>query len=57
MKITKLYRNSSFDDNVQMPPQDVFDRKSTGLVTCGLIGKRKKKSNSPGVISSFVKSI
>lgn len=51
------YRNSSFDDKVQMPPQEVWDKKSTGLVTCGLIGKRKKKSNSVGEISSFISKI
>lgn len=51
------YRNSSFADNVHTPPHDVFDRKSTGLVTCGLIGNRKKKSNSADVISSFINKI
>lgn len=28
-----VHRNSSFDDNVQIPPHDVFDKNSTGLVT------------------------
>lgn len=49
--------NSSFDDSVQMPPHEVFDRKSTGLVTCGLSGKRRKKSNSVDVISSLISNI
>lgn len=50
-------RYSSLDDSVQIPPHDVFDRNSTGLVTCGLMGKRKKKSNSVDVISSFINKI
>lgn len=51
------YRNSSLDDSVQMPPHDVFERKSTGLVTCGLMGNRRKKSNSAELISSFINRI
>lgn len=53
----KQYRNSSLADKVQTPPHDVFDRKSTGLVTCGFIGKRKKKSSSADVISSLISKI
>lgn len=56
-KLDYTNRNSSLDDNVQIPPHDVFDRNSTGLVTCGLMGKRKKKSNSVDVISSFINKI
>uniref|UniRef100_A0A1B0BD91 Uncharacterized protein n=1 Tax=Glossina palpalis gambiensis TaxID=67801 RepID=A0A1B0BD91_9MUSC len=45
MSRSKL-RNSSFEAKLQIPPHDKLERKSTGLVTCGLIGKRKRKSNS-----------
>uniref|UniRef100_A0A1A9ZDH3 Uncharacterized protein n=1 Tax=Glossina pallidipes TaxID=7398 RepID=A0A1A9ZDH3_GLOPL len=40
------FRNSSFEAKLQIPPHDKLERKSTGLVTCGLMGKRKRKSNS-----------
>lgn len=57
MEYNAFYLNSSFDDNVHIPPQDVWDKKSTGLVTCGLIGNRRKKSNSAVVISSPISKI
>lgn len=37
---------SSLDDKLLTPPQLESDKKSTGLVTCGIMGNLKKKSNS-----------
>jgi len=51
------YLKSSLEDKLRIPPQLESDRKSTGLVTCGIIGNRKKKSSSCGLISSFINRI
>jgi len=53
----KSYRNSSRVLSDRTPPQEVFDRKSTGEVTWGVIGNRSRKSRSGTDISSFAKSI
>lgn len=50
------FLNSSFPAREQMPPQLWLERKSTGLVTWGLTGKRRKKSRSAGEISSLIRS-
>lgn len=54
MSLSK-FLNSSLPANEQMPPQLWFERKSTGLVTWGLMGKRRKKSSSAEVISSLMR--
>lgn len=56
ISLSKL-RNSSLAERLQMPPQLEFDRKSTGLVTCGLIGNLNRKSKSAGKTSSLVSKI
>lgn len=50
-------RKSSLEAKLQMPPHAVFDRKSTGEVTWGLMGNRSKKSTSATEISSFIRRI
>lgn len=45
------YRNSSLVARLLMPPQLVLVRKSTGEVTCGVMGNLRKKSSSPAVTS------
>lgn len=51
------FLNSSLVARLHTPPQLELDRKSTGLVKCGFMGKRKRKSKSAARISSFIKRI
>lgn len=47
MSLSRFLKTSRFDSAL-MPPQHVLERKSTGLITLGVAGKRRRKSNSPG---------
>lgn len=56
MSLSK-FLNSSFVAKLHIPPQLEFERKSTGLVTCGFMGNLSRKSRSVDKISSFIKRI
>lgn len=56
-KIFCDYRNSSLLARLLIPPQLVLERKSTGEVRWGVMGNRRRKSNSVAVTSFLASSI
>ena len=51
------FLNWSMLDAALMPPQLVWERKSTGLVTLGVMGKRSRKSSSGGSMDLLISNI
>ena len=56
MSLSRL-RNSSIPERLLREPHPLLVMKSTGLVVFEVVGNRRRKSNSSGLISLFISKI
>ena len=56
MSLSRL-RNSSMPERLLREPHPLLVMKSTGLVVFEVVGNRRRKSNSSGLISLFISKI